>query len=217
MKTIFNAVNELMGRLENAQLGLVKTHSVLISKISGELYNSESFDFTDGWRLVCSHKEFNALVSALENWQPTLSVSPLADLTYSKYKEKLMSESKPKLVTVNSMQYEIDKAYDFSQYEDFRDYSKLNLTGIDENDGMFETEHSFWSHCRVSRNLILGTITPAPVELVDGAAYEFESKFGKYCGFYLKCGERFTIHPDGTYVLRSDTLRITRLVPEVKS
>jgi hypothetical protein len=221
MNKLMQAVNELRGDLGNSKKWNLaeqySSSSILSHSSEFDSYAISSVRLNDKLTNICTVEEFNALVSDLENWQPTPSVSTLANVTYAEYKEKFMSDSKPKLLTVNGMQYEIDKAYDFSQYEDFRDYSKLNLTGIDENDGMFETEHSFWSHCRVSRNLILGTITPAPVDLVDGAVYEFVTKFGKYCGFYLKCGERFTTHPDGTYVLRSDTLRITRLVPEVKS
>jgi len=69
MKTIMDAVNELMGDINNAVCA------------AGELlhYNTSSGKFvifffkeeSDVHRYVCTIGEFNALVSELQNWQPT--------------------------------------------------------------------------------------------------------------------------------------------------
>ena len=69
MKTIMDAVNELMGDINNAVCA------------AGELlhYNTSSGKFiifffkeeSDLHRYVCTIGEFNALVSELQNWQPT--------------------------------------------------------------------------------------------------------------------------------------------------
>jgi hypothetical protein len=242
MKTILDAVNEFKAVWPEKSY-----NTTWVSKHDSD----EAFKFgsivTDD--TVCTVEEFNALVSDLENWQPTLSASPYFDLTYAEYKasfervcesfnnrkvthEPIIStegpirgkmtiepESKPKLAAVSGMQYELGKLYEFSDSKDFSDsiVETLEATHPEGNGKKFETNRTYWSYCREFDRELLGTITPAPVDLVDGAVYEFVTKFGKYCGFYLKCGERFTIHPDGTYVLRSDTLITTRLVPEVKS
>jgi hypothetical protein len=221
MKTIFDAVNEFEAAWPNKSYD-----TIWVSKHDSD----EAFKFgsivTDD--TVCTADEFNALVSDFENWQPTPSVSPLANVTYAEYKEKFMSESKHALATIGGdggkdftvknetaelkgVQYEIGKWYEFSNDGDNWDASKLDA--IEGSNFAFLTSLGWMQLCREA-TLSLGTITPAPVEFVDGAVYEFTCFANKLYGEYSKSFHRF--YNGDQYYSLGECTNITRLVPEVK-
>jgi hypothetical protein len=221
MDKLMQAVNELKGDLRNSKKWNLaeqySSSSILSHSSEFDFYAISSVRLNDKLTNICTVEEFNNLVSHLENWQPTPSVSPLANVTYAEYKEKFMSESKPKLETFNGMQHEIGKWYEFSNDGDRWDVSKLDA--IEGSNFAFRTSLG-WMQCCREAAISLGTITPAPVELVDGAAYEFNYNNGS-TGMqaaimrYRKNGDYFFF--DNTTFEREHCTNITRLVPEVKS
>jgi hypothetical protein len=248
MKTIFDAVNELMGDLKNLGNCGNPCNRISLFRFIGEagILSTATSKYelvrNDRCEYICGIPEFNALVSDLENWQPTPSVGPLADLTYAEYKdsfergresfkkrqityEPIISaegptnssvtvepESKPEMETFKGMQYEVGKWYEFSNDGDNWEASKLDA--IEGSNFAFLTSLGWMQLCREA-TLSLGTITPAPVDLVDGAAYEFMCFDKKYYGEYRKYLHRF--YCGDYYYTTDDCTNITRLVPEVKS
>jgi hypothetical protein len=212
MKTIFDAVNELMGDLSGNANTLVKYHKEYpYLCIIGNVWHLNKYSHDLG-----TVDDFNALVSHLENWQPTTSASPLANVTYAEYKEKFMSKSKPKLETFNGMQYEIGKHYLTS----CRNLVKL----ISVISGDFWVSTASGSCVMVSclikvNQLDLGTITPAPVDLVNGEVYHFELNCDLWVGFYCEQRRSFFTQLNGGNKICGSTQasQITRLVPGVKS
>jgi hypothetical protein len=224
MKTIFDAVNEF-----EAVWPEKSYNTIWVSRHdSHEAFKFGSIVTDDA---VCTTEEFNTLVSDLENWQPTPLVSPLANVTYAEYKEKFMSESKPKLETIGGdggkdftvknktvesygMVYELDKSYITSVGE------IAILVGLGFPGG-FLVSYPHGGSRLVSNGLTTsekwttGTITPAPVDLVDGAGYSFEYMGKDMLGRYHKWSNRFVI---GNSNIKANKVKgITRLVLEVKS
>jgi hypothetical protein len=192
MKTVIEALNEVKGDLTL----FYATYSLALS----------------GVELV----SVDMVIKQLENWQPTLSVSPLDNVTYAEYKAPFMNEnkeSKPELDTVDGMQHEIGKLYEFSDDPDFRSYALLILTGFDGS--RFSADGFKWKRCREINPSKLGKITPAPIDLVDGAAYAFEYQDEDMLGRYHKGTNRFII--GNSNVKRAKVKNITPLVPEALS
>jgi hypothetical protein len=83
--------------------------------------------------------------------------------------------SEIKTVTYEGEVYQIDQDYLFSVRGATWVYEKL--TGIDYSDSNpFCTESNEWLYIKeVPASENMGTITPAPIELINGAAYMFNS------------------------------------------
>ena len=113
-------------------------------------------------------------------------------------------------VVSNGMQLEVGKVYEFG--DSGLIWFAGNLCGI--YNGKFKTDLDSFNYIRKCE-AGLGTITPAPVDLVDGAAYAFEYQDEDMLGRYHKWSNRFVI---GNSNIKANKVKgITRLVPEVKS
>jgi hypothetical protein len=92
--------------------------------------------------------------------------------------------SEIKTVTYDGKVYQIDQDYLFSVRGTTWVYEKL--TGIDDNYSKpFCTAFNEWRYIKeVPVSESMGTITPAPIELIDGNAYMFNIKGTEVIGLY---------------------------------
>jgi hypothetical protein len=105
--------------------------------------------------------------------------------------------SEIKTVTHEGKVYQIGKDYLFSAagktwiYDKLTKIDKLTNTEVGCEE-VFCTQKTEWSYIKkVPAPENIGTITPAPIELIDGAAYMFDSKFMKDAvGIYDKSSHR---------------------------
>ena len=222
MKSIFDAVNKFKGvwpKYRGKDSLYIAVSLERSDHETGELVDVVNGFDRDAYLPILDKGAFDELVHLLENWQPTLSTSPLANITYAEYKAPFMNsknESKPELVTVNGMQYEIGKDYEFRN-EFYNEWTRDTLIGMVDckfSIYVFTGKIRDWKMCQAMNPSLLGKITPAPVELVDGAAYAFEYMDGDMLGRYHKGSDRFII--GNSNVKRAKVKNITRLVPEVK-
>jgi hypothetical protein len=123
-------------------------------------------------------------------------------------------ENKPELGTVNGMQYEIGKLHEFSDTKDFNVSAFLILNSFAGE--KFNADGFTWRFCREIKPSDLGKITPAAVDLVDGAAYEFTARGRTLNGIYEKHHNTLNIMV-GQYFNLETCTNIIRLVPEAKS
>ena len=110
--------------------------------------------------------------------------------------------------------YEIGKGYLFGDVIS-APYFYGKLQGI-ESDGAFITiENSYFIFCEeLPASKELGTITKAPIKLVDGAAYQFDYHKGTFHGYFKEKTSRL-YHSTGWFNISTCT-NIIKLVPEVK-
>ena len=92
-------------------------------------------------------------------------------------------------VTYKGNVYQIGGVYEFS--DDGVDWVVNKLMGVlVSGDLPFDTKKFGWKLIR-EVNYTIGTITPAPVELIDGAAYMFDYKDVASIGLYEASTLRF--------------------------
>lgn len=115
---------------------------------------------------------------------------------------------------------EIGKVYDFS--DDGLKWFPSALVCLADHEYQYVASNARWMTIRECQSS-LGTIKKAPVKLVDGKAYQFESvATGKiWVGFYNSANDRFdeSVGGDGSncYIGDvSDFKNIIPLVPEIK-
>jgi hypothetical protein len=99
--------------------------------------------------------------------------------------------SEIKTVTHEGNVYEIGKDYLFSLNK--LDWTYAKLTDIDGGyEKVFCTQSYEWRYIKeIPASRTMGTITPALIELVNGAAYMFDSKFIRDAvGIYCKSSHR---------------------------
>jgi hypothetical protein len=107
------------------------------------------------------------------------------------YWELAEDTSKPVTVTHEGNAYEIGKPYLFSMSGVTWSYD--NLIDIDGGYSKpFCTKSKEWHYIKeVPTSENMGTITPAPIELIDGNAYMFDYKHVSYIGLYDQPSFRF--------------------------
>lgn len=119
---------------------------------------------------------------------------------------------------------EIGKVYEFSDNKaSWNLYALKGCNNVaDEDNYEYEANNCNWKFIRECQSQ-LGAIKKAPVKLVDGKAYQFESVLtGKvWVGFYNSTNDRFneSIGGDGSNCFIgdvSDFKNIIPLVPETK-
>ena len=100
--------------------------------------------------------------------------------------------SEIKTVTYEGNVYQIGGVYEFADWGD--NWHLDVLESIErEKDYPFYADGNGWKLIRESKSKI-GTITPAPIELVDGAAYMFNVRGGRqYVGIYDEGQDIFSI------------------------
>jgi hypothetical protein len=110
--------------------------------------------------------------------------------------------------------YEFDQDYLFSNDKFNWTYGALvDLDG--GQDKVFCTFDKQWLHIKeVPASENMGTITPAPIELIDRAAYMFDYKHASYIGIYTSPPHRF-IQVDG-FTLSSYCTNIRLMTVESK-
>ena len=124
--------------------------------------------------------------------------------------------SEIKTVTHEGKVYQIDQDYLFSVRGTTWVYEKL--TGIDYSYSKnFCTASNEWLYIKeVPASENMGTITPAPIELVDGAAYMFDcDDHSNVIGLFIKGGGLFLIH-DGAVFNASACTNIRLMTVESK-
>ena len=105
-----------------------------------------------------------------------------------------------KTVTHKGNVYQIGKHYAFS--DDGKEWVLDILEGFDEEDAHpCRGELEIWRLIRIMEPSELGTITPVPIELIDGAAYMFDYRQDSRIGIYERLALRF-INVDGFTLLK---------------
>jgi hypothetical protein len=116
-----------------------------------------------------------------------------------------------KTVTHEGQVYQLGKVYSFSH--DHKHKCERRLKGVDKGN----TEYPFIDHANVCWRYIkaidsseLGTITPAPIELVDGAAYTFDYNKNRKSaiGVYSKCHNTFLTVGHDYFVFDCSNIRL---------
>jgi len=155
---------------------------------------------------ICRIEEFNATVAEMSEG-------------FEEYKREYEMD-KVETVTVDGMVYEIGKLYEFSDTDTNR--SEIGELTAAEDDictrlkfrSRYGNKEEWFHKCEPISHKN-GTITPAPVELIDGKAYQFDySDEGSAAGFYDKEKDSFrilSIEMESEYCTN-----IIPLVPEVK-
>jgi hypothetical protein len=94
-----------------------------------------------------------------------------------------------KTVTHEGKVYQIGGVYEFSDAG--KDWAVDELLAVGERGAYpFEARKFEWELIR-EVNCTIGTITPAPIELVNGAAYMFDSDDTVWLGFYSEIQNSF--------------------------
>ena len=97
--------------------------------------------------------------------------------------------SEIKTVTHNGQVYQIGGIYEFSDNGDSWDTDELvSISYVAAYP--FKVVGCEWSLIRETESKI-GTITPAPIELVNGAAYMFDVRENTFLGFYRERRKSF--------------------------
>lgn len=203
IELMMKAVNDLKGDLLNAEQSYCLSKFIVCDVMHGKYIRS---DVCEGphpnlinYRKAFTAIEFNELVTELSNWQPTLPKAETAE--------------------ADGMTYEIGKLYSFKDTAAKDSAIGILLMVVDSGRDLkfladIGDSHEWFQECKVM-NYEIGKITPAPVKLVDGAAYEVTCLIGRFCSVYNKDEAMFYISPD-LRVSLDNAEDIIRLVPEVK-
>jgi hypothetical protein len=109
---------------------------------------------------------------------------------------KCSQPKKPVTVTHEGNVYEIGQSYLFS--DDGVKWHAGNLVSLDsEHEYLFRWDACGFKKIKKLKASSLGTITPAPIQLVDNAPYMFEVGGSKFLGFYETSQEAFFDRDDG--------------------
>lgn len=225
MKTVIDAVNELCGDIGNIRVGVnarsplslivcvsrnYKYPKVKVGDIEG--YESKkSSRLSNDWKIICTVAEFNACVDELSAaaWIDGISL------------EEWKAGMKNTVIDSHGNELELNKIYEFSDHG--IEWKASILLGLVDDEVEYLSSDSGWSMFIRECQSPLGTIKKAPVKLVDGKAYQFESVVtGRiWVGFYHSASDRFDESAGGDGSHRSigdvsDFKNIIPLVPEVK-
>ncbi len=149
---------------------------------------------------VCTTDEFNALVDELA------SNFGECDISYQEYKENetiRLEGDEMKTVTHEGNVYQIGAVYGFSDDGDSWLLGTLGDCTTKETNGTkypFQCEHDSnveWFRLIRLQQAPIGTITKAPVELVDGECYQFTAPSGIVRKGYFIPVKRLFICADG--------------------
>ena len=126
--------------------------------------------------------------------------------------------SEIKTVTHEGKVYQIDQDYLFSVRGTTWVYEKL--TGIDYSYSKpFCTASNEWLYIKeVPASENMGTITPAPIELIDGAAYMFDYEGRKVdrIGIYLEHDNHFVFPIGSIHTTNCTNIRLMTVVETLK-
>jgi hypothetical protein len=218
MKAVIDAVNALNGDLEFANQGDSVYPYLLVDAINGSYWRSimgsSAAKSSKNYNYICTVDDFNACVDELSaaTWIDGISI------------EQWKAGMKNTVIDSHGNELEIGKVYEVSDNQTSWNLYVLkgcnNVT--DDNDYEYEANNCSWRFIRECQSP-LGTIKKAPVKLVDGKAYQFESVANGrvWVGFYNSTNDRFDESVGGIGVTChignvSDFKNIIPLVPETK-
>ncbi len=188
MKTVLDAVIEFKGEYPYSNLSPYIVYG-------GEWQRYSAFWSDDGlnddWLNVCSHDEFNALVDELA------SNFGECDISYQKHcsNEVIRLEGdEMKTVTHEGKVIQIGAVYEFS--DDSEEWYKCGLVGFGCGLHPWKAEWESYKYIRECQAPV-GTITAAPVDLVDGECYQFTAPSGIVRKGYFIPVKRLFICADG--------------------
>jgi len=190
---MMKAVNYFNADVSNSEYDHIYKFGSNYSTLIGCNYHQTDKNY----KLVCSVAEFNQLVTELSNWQPTLPKAETVEYEGSVYELNCLYE------TPDGIKVVLDSV---------TDRVGLKVSKLDNQDKWWMEQELF------NTAIKLGTITPAPVKLVDGAAYMFEINRDLCAGFYRERRKCFFTKINGGNKIcgLAESSKITRLVPEVK-
>jgi hypothetical protein len=100
--------------------------------------------------------------------------------------------SEVKTVTYEGKVYQIDKLYTFTNDRNHKITRRLKSGKSNAEFPLCDHAGGSWRHIEAIESSELGTITPAPIELVNGNAYMFDyGCIGNRVGVYHKEADRF--------------------------
>lgn len=202
MKTVIDAVNLLEANLNCLGRGFRDGYeTIIINKKTEQLVGSIGIksDYE-----VCSIEEFNACVDELSvaTWIDGVSI------------EEWKAGMKNTVIDSQGNELEIGKVYEFS--DDGRKWVTSLLEGIVDDEYHYEASNAMWKLIRECQSP-LGTIKKAPVKLVDGKAYQFESVVtGRiWVGFYNSAKDRFdeSFGDGGSNCCVADVFDVKNIIP----
>lgn len=197
-KTVVDAVNELHGSLKNCkQYG---TPFQNIAFIDGEYWISTVDKTCSDAQFVCTRDAFLQCVAEMSEglFVPDFLKQP--EIQYDK----------------DGNGWEVGAVYEFSN--DKKDWYQASFSRLDRSDTEYKPHGLNWHLFARECQSPIGKIHRKPVELVDGAAYQFECNGNDYVGKYVsdrKSFFEFANHPNKICGL-CEAKNIIRLVPEVK-
>ena len=214
MKTVIYAVNALNGDLDFANQGDSRYPYLVVDILNGTYSLSgmgkSAIESSKGYSYICTVDEFNACVDELSaaTWIDGVSL------------EEWKAGMKNTVIDSHGNELELNKVYEFSDGGII--WFPSALIGLAENTCQYHASNDRWMTIRECQSP-LGTIKKAPVKLVDGKAYQFESvATGEiWVGFYNSATDLFDESVGGIgipcYIGNvSDFKNIIPLVPETK-
>lgn len=203
MKTVIDAVNELKADLGNLKRGYMNAHVNIIHmpEYHGLVGTSTKVvkEIISVVKLICTVDQFNACVDELSaaTWIDGISL------------EEWKVGMKNTVIDSHGNELELNKVYEFG--DNGKKWFSSTLVALVDGEYKYKSENTSWRFIRECQSP-LGTIKKAPVKLVYGKAYQFESNgavcIGIFDGDNLQDNNRI-------YMLRGCT-NIIKLVPEVK-
>ncbi len=206
MKTVIDAVNELKGDLGNLFMGQDNHGTHIYWRISDKGHPQKFLSLSDEggdseFIQICTIEEFNAMVAEMSEG-------------FEEYKREYEIAKKVDVATYNGNSYALNTMYET------QDGVKVVLDDVVDRVGLRVSklcdESNFWIEQELfETEIILGTITPAPVEFVDGKAYMFSYK--GYDGLVALYDEQsLALYTQRMSWGVRDCTNIIPLVPEVK-
>ena len=194
-KTVVDAVNELRGSLKNCkQYGIPFQN---IAFIDGKYWISTVDKTCSYAQFVCTIDAFLQCVAEMSEglFVPDFRKQP--EIQYDK----------------DGNGWEVGAVYEFSN--DKKDWYQASFSRLDRSDTEYKPHGLNWHLFARECQSPIGKIHRKPVELVDGAAYQFSARNKIFNGIYEKDGNKFNVF-SGQYFDEISCSNIIRLVPEVK-
>lgn len=209
-KAVVDAVNDLRGEFESlSNYQSVSDNAIkmiLFNSFKNKYYGASLFLGSEGWSKVCTIEEFNQCIAEMSEGLFVPDCRKQPEIQYDK----------------DGNGWEVGSVYEFS--DDRIEWLSGTFSGYSPNNKRkyVDDTKSHWEYIRECQSPI-GKVHIKPVELIDGAAYQFEScSSGKlWVGFYNSADFAFyeSIGGETDPVMIGsvkDFKNIIRLVPEVK-
>jgi hypothetical protein len=209
-KTVVDAVNELRGDFENAYKIIFSSPLLYLTFDCDHdrwcATGTKKEDLRSGYEFVCTIDEFNQCVAEMSE-----------GLFVPDYRQKTPEIQYDK----DGNGWEIGSVYEFSN--DKKDWYQASFSRLDRSGTEYKPHGLNWHLFARECQSPIGKVHRKPVELVDGAVYQFESfSTGRlWVGFYNSADFAFYESTGGEtnpVMIGSvqDFKNIIRLVPEVK-